>query len=910
MAENAAKMSVLMNMGFSSEDSAAALLKHNNNAEEAIDDLLSNQIEPAPELTTKNVFTQNEDDDMTRAIQESLKDQENQIDLTGDGPVELKTGFSEDDISKAVELSLRNQEAEKFFLRTTPDPINPYDRKREKDMPVGLKNVGNTCYVNSLLQTYFFIPQFRECVISAKTHPPAHLFTTDEKSQPGVPLLRELQTLFANLSSSPRKYCDPTKVVIELMRGVSGEFAKYGAQQDASEFNGLFFDKLEAEAKTAGTWHPSNSSAPLSTEVSCDDCSVLRYLFEGTFEEEFHIACPGKGPVETGAHIASQASEFRELILQVGETTEGLYQSIDGFMESKIPEFKKDDGEVTSALRRLWIKELPPVLSLHLQRTRFDRKTNTSTKTNTPLFFDREIYLDRYLKENAAEVLLLREKRTSLASERATLESQLKTLTQYGEEKLPLDGALRVVRDALAARATQSSASVSADILPHLEGWLAAEHQHVSSEMKRLDAEITALQAAESQIFDGMRSVRYRLHAVLVHDGVATSGHYWAFLLSSDGQWYRFNDIQVTKVDEETVFRESRGGYQQCSAYRLIYIDDSKVKGMRIEDHSLPYELEQLVKRDADVFLDECRRWDKRRVPNEIAENVREVEKSVAVTTKEARDGRLLGFDSFLFVLDHHILLAKIADAQFSERKEPKATHDEVMSIVFSLLSIPKTPVDVLTIELGKVRTVYSDFILCSEYVIAAMRLFLTEHFHDASLMYLKAHNSMDYSVRRKAARRDAEILVDLGACLVEYGRAATVTNDKPNTVVEACQFSFRIASATHSEDLAKLVYQFWDNVAKSFNSENLNRILADVERRRHMGQPPFFPSPDVNRDASAEGCATRSAAYEELRNSLNTQFHETLSEVAGLLGVTASDVVPSHHLPSPKPLQNKHITM
>ena len=32
------------------------------------------------------------------------------------------------------------------------DPLNPHDRKREKDMPVGLKNIGNTCWFSAVIQ--------------------------------------------------------------------------------------------------------------------------------------------------------------------------------------------------------------------------------------------------------------------------------------------------------------------------------------------------------------------------------------------------------------------------------------------------------------------------------------------------------------------------------------------------------------------------------------------------------------------------------------------------------------------------------------------------------------------------------------------------------------------------------------
>ena len=40
------------------------------------------------------------------------------------------------------------------------EPLPIEQRRREEMVPVGLKNIGNTCYFNSILQVYFNMPEF------------------------------------------------------------------------------------------------------------------------------------------------------------------------------------------------------------------------------------------------------------------------------------------------------------------------------------------------------------------------------------------------------------------------------------------------------------------------------------------------------------------------------------------------------------------------------------------------------------------------------------------------------------------------------------------------------------------------------------------------------------------------------
>jgi len=65
------------------------------------------------------------------------------------------------DLHQAIELSLNDQKGIYFY-----EPLNPEQRVRPSKMPVGLKNVGNTCYVNSLFQSYFMSEKFVAAILS------------------------------------------------------------------------------------------------------------------------------------------------------------------------------------------------------------------------------------------------------------------------------------------------------------------------------------------------------------------------------------------------------------------------------------------------------------------------------------------------------------------------------------------------------------------------------------------------------------------------------------------------------------------------------------------------------------------------------------------------------------------------
>ncbi|XP_060758815.1 ubl carboxyl-terminal hydrolase 18 [Neoarius graeffei] len=69
-----------------------------------------------------------------------------------------------------------------------------------------------------------------------------------------------------------------------------------------------------------------------------------------------------------------------------------------------------------------------------------------------------------------------------------------------------------------------------------------------------------------------MSESRYRLYAVIVHSGIATVGHYTAYIYSTDSKWYYIDDSHVDEVKWEEV-QQTYGGRGRFSetAYMLLY---------------------------------------------------------------------------------------------------------------------------------------------------------------------------------------------------------------------------------------------------------------------------------------------------------------------------------------------------
>ena len=307
----------------------------------------------------------------------------------------MQPSKSADDLSKAIELSLKEQ----------PPPRLVVEPKREPGVPVGLRNVGNTCYFNSLLQCYFMIPGLVREVLQFQTA------LAEQNSS--MALLQELQTLFAFMIRSHRKYIDPSQFLATLVDS-DGKPIYIGEQRDVGEVNLALLERIEEGLKE----HSKASYQFVASLFYGRHLSLLQYNDPQPTEQQ-------------------QVEGFGQIMLSV--ELGDLYTAWDDAYFSKIEGYTAGSGAVITAEQEFWIEELPGVLLFQIQRVKYDKGTY---KLHSAFHFPKVLYPDRYVREQMQVTRTLREELRALNQKSQDLKQRLAALRKYDDLPLSLSEVL------------------------------------------------------------------------------------------------------------------------------------------------------------------------------------------------------------------------------------------------------------------------------------------------------------------------------------------------------------------------------------------------------------------------------------------------------------------------------------
>ncbi|NWR98630.1 UBP28 hydrolase, partial [Motacilla alba] len=548
------------------------------------------------------------------------------------------------------------------------------DWRRAGDWPVGMKNIGNTCWFSAVIQSLFQLPDFRRLVLGYSLPQNVLESCRSHTGKRNIAFMQELQCLFALMLGTWRKFVDPS-AALELLRDVFRSAEQ--PQQDVSEFTHKLLDWLEDAFQLAVN----------VTSLGDKSENPMVQLFYGTFLTE-------------GVHEGNTFSKietFGQYPLQVNG-----YRNLNECLEGAMVEGEMNEATASQSVKygqERWFTKLPPVLTFELSRFEFNQSLGQPEKIHTKLEFPQTIYMDRYLYCNKDLIQMKREEMKRLKEKMVTLQQKLERYMEYGSgpARFPLPDMLQYVlefiatKPAVAVSSAQSSQttplqsqakpnvldvlsqpnslqertdartedeaffvassspqqSCSMDLQPPVSAAELSERpaphvvskeelilvqtclqrwrNEIEQDVQDLKESIARINLSIEQMYCDplLQQVPYRLHAVLVHEGQANAGHYWAFIYDQPRKrWLKYNDISVTESSWEELERESFGGLRNASAYCLMYISDQvsrvgadedegpEARQFQREVEALSPELRHYIQEDNWRLEQEAEEWD------------------------------------------------------------------------------------------------------------------------------------------------------------------------------------------------------------------------------------------------------------------------------------------------------------
>ncbi|KAG0281714.1 ubiquitin-specific protease ubp2 [Linnemannia exigua] len=455
--------------------------------------------------------------------------------------------------------------------------------------PVGLSNIGNTCYLNSLLQYMYTVNEIRETVLNMEAYIEneqeegwkekvidGRTLTKKDVAE-AKEIVIELNKLFNLMQTAKSRSVTPSNRLVELLLSTGGADNATGSslkkvdqsfeQQDVSESVRFF----SSETMAILMYRLSAAFQPIISEPGAKPID--------RFSKLFYVKANKK--IEEGEKRLIQ-EDFSTLLLNVKDDT-SLEELMDDYFSAGDPEptspttiaateasagSKNEKDAKAAQMSDITVAELPPILQIHLIRTQFDKSDQTSYKSNATVALPKRICLDQYLESNQEEHASRFKRMKLWKRERRVCRKVLEVVKNQSESqvlhqsRLPLsdnagpNGSLPSDADA------QFSPPIDA---PKVDPGVEIARISELTEMLRNDA--SDLNAAE-----------YKIHAVFHHEGGANFGHYWVYIYDDKAgtpRWLKYSDDTVSEVGvarEDEVFN----GHQGSTACFCVYVRTSE----------------------------------------------------------------------------------------------------------------------------------------------------------------------------------------------------------------------------------------------------------------------------------------------------------------------------------------------
>ncbi|KAM6984899.1 ubiquitin carboxyl-terminal hydrolase 37 [Aplochiton taeniatus] len=262
----------------------------------------------------------------------------------------------------------------------------------------GFSNLGNTCYMNAILQSLFSLPSFSNDLLKQGI---------PWKKVPGNALLRR----FAHLLAKKDVSCHETKkdLLRRVKNAISSTAERFSGymQNDAHEFLSQCLDQLKEDVEKVNKCWSSDlvASAPVSVweepqptgeavrpggDVDSTCIYTCPVMVNMEFEVQHTIKCKGCG------EMVSKREQFNDLSIDLprkkkDSTLRSIQDSLDLFFRMEEIEYSCDKCSAKTATVKHTFSRLPRVLILHLKRYSFNAQLSLNSKLG------QQVVIPRYL---------------------------------------------------------------------------------------------------------------------------------------------------------------------------------------------------------------------------------------------------------------------------------------------------------------------------------------------------------------------------------------------------------------------------------------------------------------------------------------------------------------------------------
>ncbi|KAL7668492.1 hypothetical protein ACOME3_009192 [Neoechinorhynchus agilis] len=292
--------------------------------------------------------------------------------------------------------------------------LNPAMFRRKQ--PMGMKNLGNTCWFNSIIQSLFSIPHVRkfflELSLPLKQIADLHL---NDRERASVKFLIKLRKLFMTMQDPSQDLARPIEALDEFRSMSTFERSDF-SQEDASEAINHLVDRIE-------------------DAIDClikhlKDANVVKRL--ANLKEVFMKCIYGKfQSIRDG--VLNGVEVFREVNVPICNSNE-LYDALFRLWF----EFPNELDSCDNAHFERWICDIPDIVFICLSRYRFSSETKQIVKICDQLVFPETLFIDRYLVDNRDRCKWRRVKELQFVKQLNALTKKFDTFNQLqvGQSKL------------------------------------------------------------------------------------------------------------------------------------------------------------------------------------------------------------------------------------------------------------------------------------------------------------------------------------------------------------------------------------------------------------------------------------------------------------------------------------------